>query len=238
MEPVLVESARVAVPKRSFLAVVMTGCLLVGAVYAILNTQTNPAGYTSALLFDARTAVHPSSARAPTAVMSATGYRLFIGPDRNDLMAQAFPNHDGGHMSVVEVPTLGEQATALDGTGVTSFTAVPTLGEYGERRYGANTRVPTTPAESPPRPLFMGPGRSDIMARVFPGHDAGHSVTSFTAVPTLGEQYGAKTRVPTTPAEEEKEEESPKWPTDSGMESMDPSNVMGSSMDSGEPVLA
>ena len=50
------------------------------------------------------------------------------------------------------------------------------------------------------------------MARVFPQH----SVTSFTAVPTLGEQYGAKTRVPTTPAEEEKEEESPKWPTDSG----------------------
>merc|ERR1719359_2621733 len=50
MDPLMVESTRVAVPqRRSVLAMVMTGCLLVGASYALLTTQTHAVGAVAAV---------------------------------------------------------------------------------------------------------------------------------------------------------------------------------------------
>ena len=117
---------------------------------------------TSALaLFDARSAVLSSSARAPSAMMSAS-MPLWGGMARNDLMGQQFAGHDDGHMAITMAGE--ETATALYGM------VVPTT-------------APKPAEKNPLRPKYNGMGRNDMMGSATNNEEH----MAITIVPVEGE---------------------------------------------------
>ena len=121
---------------------------------------------TSALaLFDARSAVLSSSARAPPAMMSAS-MPLWGGMARNDLMGQQFAGHDDGHMAITMAGE--ETATALYGM------VVPTT-------------APKPAEKNPLRPKYNGMGRNDMMGSATNNEEH----MAITIVPVEGETAAA-----------------------------------------------
>ena len=121
---------------------------------------------TSALaLFDARSAVLSSSARAPSAMMSAS-MPLWGGMARNDLMGQQFAGHDDGHMAITMAGE--ETATALYGM------VVPTT-------------APKPAEKNPLRPKYNGMGRNDMMGSATNNEEH----MAITIVPVEGEAAAA-----------------------------------------------